>query len=108
MHTEIKADFLDILDHAPDEVAGLRLAFVEGRISGRHYEGPCACIKGTIAKLQGCHFYEIYGIKAHHLSPVEQFFLNIKKSDTPENNGESKLAVEWIDEWLAKNTEKTT
>ena len=92
MNSKTKADLFYILDHSPDEAEGLKSALIEGWIEGSLYEGP----------------FEIYGIKPHHLSPVEQFFLNIKKSDTPENNGESKLAVEWIDEWLAKNTEKTT
>ena len=32
---------------------------------------------------------------------AQRFFLGINQGDTPENNQFAKLAVEWIDEWLA-------
>ncbi len=31
---------------------------------------------------------------------IERFFLGIKKGDTPENSQFSKLALEWVDEFL--------
>ncbi len=45
--------------------------------------------------------------KARHpafdkIALAERFFAAIKPGDTPETSQFSKLAVEWIDEWLNK------
>jgi hypothetical protein len=32
---------------------------------------------------------------------AERFFMGIKTDDTPDNNGASKMVLEWIDEFQA-------
>ncbi len=101
--SEARADMQAKLSIVPDEVAALRLALIEGRINGRVYEGECCCFVGTIAKEKNCKYTEIEGLRANGGSPVELFFLSIASGDTPENSYFAKLAVQWIDEWTAKN-----
>lgn len=96
----IKADIFEILSHAPREVAGLRLAILEGRIDGSTYEGPCACLVGTIAILQECPFENVPGIPTDYSRPAERFFTGIRKGDTPETNTVSAIVLGWIDEWI--------
>lgn len=33
-------------------------------------------------------------------SAIERFFMGIKEGDTPKNNSASKLALQWLDEFL--------
>ena len=102
--TEIRDDFFAILSLARDEVAGLRLAVIEGRINGSSYEGPCACLIGTIAILQGCEYRNVPGIPIDAARPAERFFTGIGKGDTPETNPVSAIVLGWIDEFTALPT----
>jgi hypothetical protein len=81
-------------------VAGLREALIAGKVDGSTYEGDCACLVGTIANVAHCHYEALPHLKPDSSRPIEVFFCSIKKGDTPETNQFSKLAVEWIDEWI--------
>ena len=98
---DFKADFFDVLLRAPREVPALRAALVEGRVNGSTYEGECACLVGTIANARGVG-YDVLGngIKPDSGRPAEQWFMSIRKGDTPETNQCSALAVEWLDEFV--------
>ena len=101
---EIRTDVFAVLSLARNEVAGLRLAVVEGRISGSSYEGPCACLVGTIAILRGCGFTRVPGIPIDAARPAERFFAGIDEGGTPETNPVSAIVLGWIDEFTALPT----
>jgi uncharacterized protein YjbI with pentapeptide repeats len=94
-----KNDFWAILLHATKEIAGLRLALIQGRVDGSTYEGACACLVGTIGNVRGVHFQDI-GVKPDSSRPAERWFMGIKKGDTPETNQISRITVEWLDEFV--------
>ena len=97
----IKVDFFDILLRAPNEIAGLRKALVEGRINGSSYIGECSCLIGTIANIKGCEIDAIgNGIAPYKSRPSEIWFTVIYVGDDPSNNQASRITVEWIDEFL--------
>ncbi|MFM9928181.1 pentapeptide repeat-containing protein [Variovorax sp. H27-G14] len=94
-----RTDFWDVLLRAPHEIAGVRAALVEGRVDGSTYSGECACLVGTIANVRQADYSELgNGLKPSSSRPAEQWFMGIRKGDTPETNQASKLAVEWLDE----------
>ena len=95
----IKNDFWAVLFNAPREVAGLRLALIDGRVDGSSYEGACACLVGTIANVRGLPYRDI-GIKPDSSRPAERWFLAIRNGDTPKTNQISKITVEWLDEFV--------
>ena len=95
----IKNDFWSILLRAPAEIQGLRLALTDGRVDGSTYEGPCACLVGTIANVRHANYQEI-GIKPDSSRPAERWFMGIKKGDTPETNQISRITVEWLDKFV--------
>jgi hypothetical protein len=97
----IRNDFWDVLLRAQLEIAGLRLALVEGRVDGSTYEGACACLVGTIANVRHCAYSDIPNLAPDSNRPIERFFMNISKGSTPENNQCCKIAVGWIDEFLS-------
>lgn len=101
----VRDDFWAVLSCAPREVQGLRKALVEGRIDGSCYEGDCACLVGTIANVRECKYTELGVLKPNSNRPIEIFFCGISKGDTPETNQHSKLAVEWLDEWVKNVSE---
>ena len=98
---EIRADVFAVLSLARNEVAGLRLAVVKGRINGMAYEGECACLVGTIAILQTCEYRQVPGISIDETRPAERFFTGIRKGDTPETNPVATIVLGWIDEFIA-------
>ena len=95
-----KNDFWEILLRAPNEIAGLRAALVEGRVDGSTYSGACACLVGTIANVRGVDHHDLAGISPNSGRPAEQWFMNIRRGDTPETNQVSKITVEWLDEFV--------
>jgi uncharacterized protein YjbI with pentapeptide repeats len=99
--SDAKEDVISILNIVPNEVAGLRLALVEGRVNGQMYRGECACLVGTIANLRHCHHTSIPGLHPDPDRPAERLFLAIRQGDTPESNPIAQIVVGWIDEWLA-------
>jgi hypothetical protein len=82
-------------------VVGLRAAIAEGRIDGTTYDGPCACLVGTLANVRGVGYGKIPGLKPNSSRPAEAFFLAINDGDTPETSQFSRLALEWTEAWLA-------
>ena len=95
----IRNDFWDVLIRARHEIAGLRLALVEGRVDGSTYIGDCACLVGTIANVKHCAYAEIPNLAPNSSRPIEAFFVSIQRGDTPEKSQPAKIAVEWIDEF---------
>jgi hypothetical protein len=81
------------------EVPALIAALKEGRVNGSSYEGPCACLVGTIANAKHCNYQHIPDLKPNSNRPAERFFLAIKTGDTPETNPVCKIAVEWAEEF---------
>lgn len=78
----IRENFWSILEKVPDEVAGFRDALAKGRVNGTLYDGPCACLFGTIP-----------GVEVH---PTKQFFLAIREGEI---NQFSKIVLGWINQW---------
>ena len=99
--SSIRSDFWDVLLRAKNEIAGLRLALVEGRVDGSTYEGECACLVGTIANVKHCAYQAIPNLMPDSNRPIERFFVAIRKGDTPEKNQATKIAIDWIDEFTA-------
>jgi uncharacterized protein YjbI with pentapeptide repeats len=97
----IREDFRSVLDAAPNEVSGLRLALVEGRIDGSTYSGECACLVGTIANIKDCNYHDFPGIIPDSSRPAERFFLAIDEGNTPGTSQPAKIVLGWIDEWIA-------
>jgi hypothetical protein len=87
--TAIRDDIWSVLCSAPAEVEGLRTALIEGRVNGSLYIGECACLIGTLANLNP---------NTHR--PAEAFYTAILEGNTPDTSQFSKLAVQWIEEFL--------
>ena len=96
---QAKQNILFILSHLKSEVPWLRQALIDGKINGMQYEWECCCLIGTISKKKGiyevCNTIPFYTKWLHN--PAEQFFYQIRESDTPKNSEFSKMAVELCD-----------
>jgi hypothetical protein len=101
----IREDFQLVLDSAPAEVVGLRLAVTEGRIDGSTYTGDCACLIGTIANVRQSDFYELPGLVPNDDRRAERWFLAIHRGDKPESSQIAAITLGWIDEWIADRRE---
>jgi hypothetical protein len=99
--TPIRDDLWAVLSASPHEVPALRDALATGKVDGSTYRGQCACLVGTLANARGCNEKEIPGLLPNSSRPAEVFFFAIKRGDTPETNQASKIAMEWVDQWLA-------
>lgn len=100
--TPIRDDIWAILSSSsPAEVLVLRMLINEGRIDGTIYEGSCACLVGTLAKIKHCHYSKIPAVTPNGNRPAELFFYEIRPGDTPKHSYFSKLALKWVDQWLA-------
>ena len=97
--TTIRNDLFTVLDSASAEVPGLLSALREGRVDGSSYEGECACLVGTIANVAHVHYEAIPNITPDSGRPIERFFLDIAKGDTPETNPIARVVEGWIVEW---------
>jgi hypothetical protein len=80
-----------------EEIDGLRGALVEGRINGHLYEGKCKCLVGT---LESCRTQKVIQRDSDRLA--EKWYMAISPGNTPETNMFSRIAVEWIDAFIAK------
>jgi hypothetical protein len=98
--TSIEADIAAILAENPTEVAGLLEALQQGRIDGTVYEGECACLVGTIAKLKSIDYRQL----PYDLSrPAEAWFFAIKKGQTPASSQIAAITEQWLIKWMAAN-----
>lgn len=95
-------DILYILNYLKQEVPFLKEKLLAGEVDGSQYAGECACLVGTLAKADKidsnendveklCSIIPFYKKGLHN--PGEQWFLNIRKGETPTDNGFSKHAV---------------
>ena len=96
-------DMLFIFQSLSSELPFLRYKLVKGEVDGTQYEGDCACLIGTLANGDGglkkvCEVIPYYDKGLHNFG--EQWFWNIKKGDTPENNDFAKHALLLIDSVL--------
>jgi hypothetical protein len=97
-------DMLFIFEHLKHELPFLRKKLVEGHIDGSQYDGPCACLIGSLANAKKqkpeelCNSIPFYEMGLHNFG--EQWFFQIQKGDTPENSFFAKHAVELIDSVL--------
>ncbi|GFP29034.1 hypothetical protein HKBW3S33_02450, partial [Candidatus Hakubella thermalkaliphila] len=99
-------DMLFVFEHLKAELPALRELLIEGRIDGTQYEGECACLIGSLAKIGGgiakvCKAIPFYEKGLHN--PGEQWFYQIAVGDTPANSFFAKHAVELIDIVLAES-----
>jgi uncharacterized protein YjbI with pentapeptide repeats len=97
-----KSDLWMTLTQNVHEVPSLVEALRGGRVDGSTYEGPCACLVGTIANAKNKSYASLdYG--SNH--PAERWFMMIRKGDKPgdETAGgfASKTALDWILEFCA-------
>ena len=99
-----KADLWMTLTQNRAEVPGLIVALKTGKVDGSTYEGPCACLVGTIANVKHVSYSTLDYGSSH---PAEIWFTMISKGDKPgdETGGgfASAKALEWAEEWLALN-----
>jgi hypothetical protein len=101
----IRDDMYEILEAAPAEVPGLLQALRDGRVDGSTYEGPCACLVGTLANVRGCSFKQLSGIVPNASRPAEVWFMAIQAGDKPESSPVAAITERWIVEWLSANVE---
>lgn len=78
----------------------LKQSLLEGKVDGSTYEGDCACLVGTLGKADSgteavCSAIPFYKKGTHNAG--ENWFLNIKKGDTPETNAFSKHVMALIE-----------
>ncbi|HEX2611942.1 MAG TPA: pentapeptide repeat-containing protein, partial [Gemmatimonadales bacterium] len=85
-----------LLHENPAEVPGLLAAVRAGKINGSAYNGECACLVGTLAKVRGC---PVETLEQDSSRPAEQFFFTIQPGHTPETHQPSKLVETWILDW---------
>jgi hypothetical protein len=96
-----------VLDAAPREVGGLLAAIEAGKVDGSAYEGECACLLGTIAKVRDVDYRKL-GIEPDSSRPAERFFLRIRQGHTPANSVDAALAAAWVREWMAAHPAEVT
>lgn len=96
---DIKKDFFNVLDSAPAEVQGVRLALMESRVDGSAYQGECACLVGTIANIKKCDYEEIPGLRPNANRPAERWFLAITETLSYKDPIVA-ITIGWIDEWV--------
>lgn len=97
---QVRADFHDVFGWARPEVPAFLIALQEGRIDGSCYEGKCACLVGTIAKVRGVWFETLPNDATR---PAEEFIYPIEEGDTPATNPIAALVEQWTVEWLHDN-----
>jgi hypothetical protein len=82
-------DIIFILQSLRKEVPYLKQSLIDGKVDGSTYDGDCSCLVGTLGNADGgvdavCNAIPFY--QKGTQNPGENWFLNIHKGDTPENN----------------------
>ena len=95
---EIREDFWNVLESSPNEVVGFLKKLQAGQIDGSCYEGECACLIGTLARLRGCNYSEL---KPDGSRPAEKWMLALEPGDTPRNHPVARTTERWIVAWMA-------
>jgi hypothetical protein len=95
-----KADLWMTLTQNRHEVPALIAALTEGRVDGSTYEGPCACLVGTIANAKDVSYDEL----EHSASnPAEVWFSMIRNGDKPGDDSAggfaAKMALDWANDF---------
>ena len=104
-------DILYIFYTLKNELPLFKEKLINGEINGSQYSGRCACLVGTFANIEKknyetfCSIIPFYKVGTHN--PGEQFFLNIKTGDTPENNEFSKHVLSLVNIVLGETEVKT-
>jgi hypothetical protein len=94
-------DIRKVLDTAPGEVGGLLQALWDGKVDGSTYTGECACLVGTLEKVRGKgRNVEIPNLGHDSSRPAEEWFINIRKGDTPVSSPAAAFAAAVIAEWM--------
>ncbi len=101
----IREDIRAVLDTAPAEAPGLLETLWAGRVDGSTYEGECACLVGTIANLR---HVPVSTLTRDSSRPAEQWFLRIRKGDTPLTNESAAYAAAVIAHWLHERRGRRT
>ena len=73
----------------------------DGTVDGSTYSGDCACLVGTIAKRRGfISVHNLGALKPDASRPAETWFMQIRPGHTPENHEPTRIAAEWVSQWL--------
>ncbi len=93
-------DILSIFSYLTKEVKFLKEKLIAGEVDGSQYEGECACLIGTLANGDGgldkvCQTIPFYEKGTQNAG--EDWFLKIKKGDTPETNQFSAHVLKLIE-----------
>ena len=100
---DIKDDLFKVLSVAKNEVLGFYDSLMRGLIDGSAYEGECACLVGTIAKVRHENYQNLgIDLRPDSNRPAERWFLGIQKGDTPQSNPISEITAEWAREFMDK------
>jgi Pentapeptide repeats (8 copies) len=94
-------DVWAVLSSAPLEAQAVLDALCAGRVNGSMYKGECACLVGTIAKQRGCGVESLGTLKPDSRRLAEVWFMGISPGDTPDTNEPTRLAAEWVEQWIA-------
>lgn len=86
----IKQDIYHMLRRTDANVNGLIMEFNDGNVDGLEYE---TCPLGIIAKDKGVRWEKL---SPNEWCMAEQWFMTIYASDTPKNNEQVALTVEWL------------
>ena len=93
-------DVWAVLSSAPAEAQAVLDALRAGKVDGTTYSGACACLVGTISKARGCDIDELGALKPNASRLAETWFMQIRPGHTPESHEPTKLAAEWVEQWL--------
>lgn len=89
-----------VLSAAPREAQAVLDALRAGKVDGSVYAGECACLVGTIAQARDCAVYELDALQPNSSRPAEVWFTQIAPGHTPETHQPTKLAAEWVAQWI--------
>ena len=93
-------DVWAVLSSAPAEAEAVLAALRAGKVDGSTYSGDCACLVGTIAKTRGCSTDQLGALEPDANRLAETWFTQIKPGNTPENHEPTRLAAEWVSQWI--------